>query len=104
MHSREIIELAKDKHAKDFSYRQLSQELKLPRSRLQYMIKNDYSRVKANRGPKHVVVGFKKLCIKQYIAIMKKAKKKGDSLKSHGGDSPQNQQQNDSTGLTKNDV
>ena len=74
MHSREVIELAKEKHANGFSYRRTSQELKLPRSTMQYMIKNDYSRVKAKRGPKHVAVGFKKLCIKRCLALLKKRK------------------------------
>ena len=63
MHSREIIELAKEKHANDFSYRRISQKLSLPKSTVQYMIKNDYSRVNAERGPKHVAVGFKN-CVK----------------------------------------
>ena len=74
MHSRDIIELAQKKHANGFSYRQISQELNLPRSTVQYMIKNDYSSVKAKRGLKHVAVGFKKLCIKGYIALRKKRK------------------------------
>ena len=76
MHSREIIELAKEKHANDFSYRPISQELSLPRSTVQYMIMNDYSRVNAEQGPKHVAVGFKKLYKKRCVALRKKRKEK----------------------------
>ena len=104
MHSCEIVELAKEKHANGFSYRRISQEVKLPRSTVQYMIKNDYSRVKAKRGPNHVAVGCKKLRIKQCIALLKKTQRKGDSLKNHEGDSPQNQQKNGSSSFIKNEV
>ena len=76
MHSREIIELAKEKHANGFSYRPVSQKLNLPRSTVQYMINNDYSRVKAKRGFKHVAVGFKKLGIKRCFALLKKRKER----------------------------
>ena len=76
MHSRNIIVLAQGKHANSFSYRQISQELNLPRSTVQYMIKNDYSSVKAKRGLKHVAVGLTKLCIKRYIALLKKRKER----------------------------
>ena len=63
MHSRETIELAKEKFANGFSYRRISQELNLLRSTVQYLIKNDYSRMKAKQEPKHVAVGFKKFSI-----------------------------------------
>ena len=76
MHSLDIIQLAKEKHANDFSYHRISQELSLPRSTVQYMIKNGYSRVKAKRGPKHVAVGFEKLRIKRCIAPLKKRKER----------------------------
>ena len=102
MQSSEIIELAKDKHANSFSYRRISQELILLRSTVQYIINNDYSKVKAKRGPKHVAVGFKKL-YKTMHCSTEKTQRKGYSLKSPEGDSPQNQQKNGSSGFIKNE-
>ena len=40
------------------------------------MIKNDYSRVKAKRGPNHAAVGFKKGCIKRCFTLLKKRKER----------------------------
>ena len=76
MHSREIIEIAKEKHANGFSNCRISQALNLPKSTVQCMIKNDYARVKAKREPKQVTLGFKKLCKKRCIALLKKRKKR----------------------------
>ena len=58
-----FVQLAKENHANGFSYRRSSQKLNLLRLTVHYMINNDHSRVKAKRGPKHVVVGFKKNCV-----------------------------------------
>ena len=104
MLSREIIELAKEKHANGFSYRRISQELNLPRSTVQYMIKNDYSRVKAKRGPKHVTVGLQITVYKTIHCSTEKNAKQGWQLKGSEGDSPQNQQKNGSSGFIKNEV
>ena len=79
----------------------ISRQLNLPKSTVQNMIKNDYSSVKAKWEPKHVVVGFKKRCIKRCIAKMHR---QGDSLKIPEADSPQNQQKNSSSGFIKNGV
>ena len=103
MYSREINELAKENFANGFSYRRISQELNLPRSAVHYMIKNDFSRVKAKRGPKHVAIGFKNL-FKTMHCSSEKTQRKGDSLKSPEGDSPHKKQKNGSSGLIKNEV
>ena len=67
------------------------------------MMKNDYSRVKAKQGHKHVAVGFRKL-YKAMHCSTGKTQRKGDSLKCPEGDSPQNQQKNGSSGFIKNEV